>query len=109
MKLAQIPFDKIDIGSKGGVIDVNDTSLTLGEIVGNLLPYIFVFAGLGLLFYIIYGGYHYIVALGDPKGLQEARGKLLNALIGFFIIFAAYWIVQIAGYILGLPDLLIIF
>jgi hypothetical protein len=47
--------------------------------------------------------------LGDPKGLQEARGKLLNALIGFFIIFAAYWIVQIAGYILGLPDLLIIF
>ena len=109
MKLAQIPFDKIDIGSKGGIIDVNDTSLTLGEIVGNLLPYIFVVAGLALLFYIVYAGYHFIIAMGDPKGLQEAKGKLLNAFIGFFIVFAAYWLVQIAGYILGLKDLTTIF
>ena len=109
MKLAQIPFDKIDIGSKDGIIDPSDTTLTLGEIVGSLLPYIFVIAGLGLLFYLVYAGYHFVIAMGDPKGLQEAKAKIVNAFVGFFIIFAAYWLVQIAGYILGLPDLLIIF
>ena len=109
MKLAQIPFDKIDIGSTDGVIDPSDPTLTLGGIITKLLPYIFTIAGLALLFYLVYGAYHLMVAMGDPKGIQEAKSKIVNAFIGFFIIFAAYWLVQIAGYILGLPDLLNIF
>ena len=33
--------------------------------------------------------------------LESGKGRLTNAIIGFFLIFAAYWIVQLAGYIFG--------
>lgn len=38
----------------------------------------------------------------NPRGIEEAKGKIMYALIGFGIVFAAFWIVQIAGVILGI-------
>lgn len=74
--------------------------LTIGEIATAALPYIFGLAGIVMTVYLIYGGFHYMMSRGDPKGMQEARGKITNALIGFVIIFAAYWIVQLLIFLL---------
>ena len=71
-------------------------------ILSDVLKYIYVFAGLLLLFYLIYGGFHMMTAANDEKGLVEAKGKITNALVGFLILFLAYWIVQIVEYILGI-------
>ena len=76
---------------------------TLGTLVNDLVPYIFTGAGLLLLLYLVYGGYHLLFSGGDPKAIQEAKGKITGALIGFVIIFIAYWLVLIAGQILGIP------
>ena len=104
--LAQIdnPFKSIPPLPKvePGIIDINKPDLKLGDIVSGLLPYLFAGAGLLLLLYLIYGGLSLMLSRGDPKAVQSAKDKITGALVGFIIVFAAYWIVQIVGTILGI-------
>ncbi len=112
MRLAQIenPFKNIPtLTAKPGVIDINKGDLKLGEIVSGLLPYLFAGAGLLLLLYLIFGGFQLMTSAGDPKKTQEAKGKITNALVGFFIVFISYWLVQIVGTILGIEVITNIF
>lgn len=78
---------------------------TIGNILSSALPYVFVFAGLGLLLYLLYGGIHLMLSQGDQKAMQSARGKITGALIGFLIIFTSYWVIQILGQILGIEQI----
>lgn len=75
---------------------------TIGAIINDLVPYIFALAGLLLLFILILGGFELMTSAGDPKKMEAAKGKITNAIIGFIIIFAAYWLVQILEVIFGL-------
>lgn len=81
----------------------------VGEILSVLLTYIFPFAGLLMLVYLLYGGYKYMLSQGDPKALQGAKGTITTALIGFVIVFVSYWLVQIVGIALGLNVVSFIF
>ncbi len=74
---------------------------TIGTIIGQSLSYIFGFAGIGLLLMIIASGFTLMTSAGDPKKMEKGKATLTNAIIGFLIIFAAFWIVQIAGIIFG--------
>jgi len=112
MEIAQgeNPFKDILIPIKEpGIIDINKQDLTLGEIVSGLLPYLFAGAGLLLLLYLLLGGLQLMTSGGDPKKTQEAKGKITNALVGFIIVFIAYWLVQIVGKILGIEIITSIF
>ena len=79
-----------------------DSNLSIGLIVSKFLPYLFVFVGLILLAYLIMGGFGLMTSGGDPKKVQSAQGKVTSAVIGFFIIFVAYWITQILQSVFGL-------
>jgi len=46
-----------------------------------------------------------MTSAGDPKKVQSARDKITGALIGFVIIFVAYWIVQLVSLFLGVGAL----
>lgn len=74
----------------------------IGDIISELLKYLFPLAGLLLLLYLLFGGFQLMTSGGDPKKIQEAKGKLTNALVGFIIVFVAYWLVQIIASTLGL-------
>lgn len=100
--LAQIPFKDIQIPRVSGPINPFDTSLSLGNIVGNMIPYIFTIAGILLFLYLIWGGFDLMLSAGDPKKAQSANGKITGALIGFVIVFSAYWIVQLTANLLGI-------
>ncbi len=105
MEIAQgeNPFKDISVPTiKPGIININQEDLKLGEIVSGLLPYLFAGAGLLLLLYLLLGGFQLMTSGGDPKKMQEAKGRLTNALVGFIIIFIAYWLVQIIASVLGL-------
>lgn len=82
---------------------------TIGEVVSVLLLYVVPFAGLAMLLYLLYGGYQYLLSRGDPKAVQQAQGTITTAIIGFIIVFAAYWIVQIIGRVFGIGDVQTIF
>lgn len=75
---------------------------SLGGVISAVLPYMFMIAGVGVLFFLIYGGYQMMVSQGNEKTMEEARGKITNAIIGFIVIFVAFWIMQALGVIFGL-------
>lgn len=75
---------------------------SIGDIINTLVPYIFALAGLALLFILIIGGFELMTSAGDPKKMESAKGKLTNGVIGFVIIFVAYWLVQIMEVIFNL-------
>lgn len=74
----------------------------LASVVSNAIQFIFPIAGVLLLIYLVWGGFDYLTSMGDAKKAEAARGKLTNAVIGFVIIFTAYWIVQILDYVFKL-------
>lgn len=73
----------------------------LGEIVGKSLGYVFAAAGIGLLLMIISSGFSLMTSAGDPKKAAAGKSRLTNAIVGFILIFSAFWIVQILGVVLG--------
>lgn len=81
-----------------------DKPVTLGNILNVAIPYLFGIAGFLLLLYLIFGGFSYMMSGGDPKAAESAKQKITNAVIGFVIIFVAYWLVQLLGMILGVTQ-----
>ncbi|QLG69924.1 MAG: hypothetical protein CH104c_0693 [Candidatus Woesebacteria bacterium] len=100
MNLAQVNYQQLE-----GSIGLKFAGGNVGTIVGESLKYIFAVAGILLLIYLILGGFQYLTSAGDPKKAQEAQSKITQALIGFVIIFASYWIVQIVAAVLGLDKI----
>ena len=105
MKLTQV----IDFPALEPTAAPKFSGANLGKIVSELVKYLFPLAGLLMLLYLLYGGYKYMLSRGDPKALADAKGTITNALLGFAIVFAAFWIVQIIGIVLGLNQITVIF
>ena len=80
-------------------------SFRIGDIVGRALPLVFAFSGMALLLIIIKGGLTLLTSAGNPKRIESGKQQITTAIIGFFIIFLAYWIVQIFGIILGFKEI----
>ena len=82
---------------------------TVGQIISALLPYIFGLAGFLILLYIVLGGYQVLVSQGDPKQMAAGREKITYAIVGFIVIFTAYWLVQLIARILNIQRIIEIF
>ena len=84
---------------------LNGESATLGTILSRALPIIFIFAGIGLFLMILASGFTLMTSAGDAKKMEAGKQRLTNAILGFIIIFASFWIVQIFGTMFGLDSL----
>ena len=59
----------------------------------NLLPVVFLVAGILAFIYIVYSGFIYITAGGNPDATKKGQQGILNGIIGLIIVFASYGIV----------------
>src|SRR5689334_23185500 len=73
----------------------------LGGILNRAIPLILAFAGLGLLIMLIMAGYTFLTSAGDAKKMEQGKQQITNAIIGFLIVFVAYWVVQLVGVMFG--------
>ena len=89
----------------GFEIKDNLTFTDLGSLISTLLPYIFVIAGLILFFIIIGAGFSMFTSAGNPEKSKKAGQQLTFGIVGFFIIFASYWISQLLENIFGVSIL----
>lgn len=105
--LAQIDFKAIQQQALPGAKFGTDTKIS--DIVSAAVPLVFTFAGMLLLVYLVFGGLQLMLSGGEPKNAQAAKSHITNALIGFVIIFVAYWVVQLIGIIFGLQGIKNIF
>lgn len=82
---------------------------TLGGITGRAIPFIILFAGVGTLMMILFGGFQLLTGANDPKQLEMGKKRITWGLAGFFIIFLSYWVVQAVGIIFGIEEWRLIF
>lgn len=82
---------------------------TIGSVINTAIPYVIAAAGIGLLLVIIGGGFTLLTSFGDPKKMDAGKQQLTNGVIGFVVIVIAYWLVQLAGNILGIQSIGTIF
>ncbi len=82
---------------------------SLGSILTMALRFIFAFAGIGLLLMILSSGFTLLTSGGDPKKLEMGRNRITNAIVGFVIIFVAFWLTQLMGIIFGIAEIGTIF
>lgn len=75
---------------------------TPGAIISYALPYLFAIAGTILFVMIVWGGFEVLTAGTDPKSAENGRKRISNAVIGFLILFSAFWIGQIIQIIFGI-------
>ena len=73
----------------------------IGAILSNAIPLVIGLAGLGLLLMIISAGYTFMTSAGDAKKMEQGKQQLTFAIVGFLIVFGAYWLVQILGIMFG--------
>ena len=82
---------------------------TIGDVVSSAIPFILGFAGIGLLLMILAAGFSMLTSAGDAKKLEGGKQQLTNAIVGFLIIFVAFWVVQIVGVMFGIREFNILF
>ena len=76
-------------------------SPSIGGILSTAIPLVIGFAGLGLLLMLISAGYTFLTSAGDAKKMESGKERLTYAIVGFIIVFGAYWLVQILGIMFG--------
>ena len=81
--------------------DFADDLSTPGGIVTRVLTFIFPLAGLILFLMISWSGFEIITGAGDSAKVTAGKQRLTAAIIGFLILFASYWMVQIMEVVFG--------
>jgi len=93
------------IGTNSPVSRVNgkfNSSQTIGEMVGALIPYIFAFAGIILFVMFVMAGFTLLTAVGNKEKIAKGSAMMTSSIIGFVIIFVAFWIMQLLEMIFGI-------
>lgn len=88
--------DCLRLSDSTRVSDVYDNPAFL---VNLLISNLFVIAGVIFFLFIIVAGFKFIT--GGQKGAEESKDIMKTALIGFSIMFAAYWVIQIIALLTG--------
>ena len=80
---------------------------TPGALISIILKNVYVLAGVLLLVLLIFGGFSIIMGAGQGDAKKTGQGKkaATSAVVGFFVIFASYWIIQIIQIITGVEIL----
>jgi len=78
-------------------------------VINSGISLVFAIAGLGLLVMIISAGFTLLTSAGDAKKTEAGKNRLTYAIVGFVLIFAAYWLVQLLATALGVEDVKSIF
>jgi hypothetical protein len=74
---------------------------TLGDIVSKGLEYAIVLGGIAMFAYLLWGGFDLLTSAGNPEGIQKGTQKIIFAIVGFLVIFASYFIVQLVETMFG--------
>ena len=68
---------------------------TPGKLVSRALTYAFPIAGTILFVMILWGGFEMISGATESKSMEAGKQRITAAVLGFLLLFAAYWITQL--------------
>ena len=68
---------------------------SVGEILTKIVPYAMVLGGLILFVMLLMGGFELMTSVGNQEKTAAGAARIKNALIGFLLLFAVFWLAQI--------------
>jgi hypothetical protein len=91
----------VDIGRDFGS-PIGQT-VSLGNIVSIVISASFALAGVILLLFLIVGGISIIAGAGNdnPEQMEKGKKAATSAVVGFIIVFVAYWVIRIIEVMTG--------
>lgn len=75
---------------------------TPGGILSQVLTFAFPIAGLILFIMIVWGGFEILSQSATKKSTEAGRQRITSAIIGFGLLFASFWIIQIIEQVFGI-------
>lgn len=87
------PLSQILGGKKG------DVAIT--DILSKVVELIYIFAAIVFVFYILYSALEFIYSEGHKENIQEARGRIIWAIIGIVILALVFVFLRVLGQITG--------
>lgn len=97
------------IGPLGFEKDTGKTPFNAPELFQTVLSNIIgVLAASGIIWFVfqfIIGAIGWMSAGGDSKAIEEARKRIMNAVIGLVIVLTAVVLISVVGELLGVPVL----
>ena len=105
IKLLAVNIGDLSLGDGAGTVGNKYTSIS--PLVSSLLKNSLVVAGIILLCLLVFGGIMFIASAGsgDDKKASQSKSAITSALIGFAIVFSAYFIIQIITVLTGVQIL----
>lgn len=92
-------------GAGNAATDTTEVGNKFNDVISAIIGFLTVVAGLWFLLQFIIAGFQWISAGGDKGQVETAQKKITNAVIGIFLVVAAYVIVGLIGKLLGLDIL----
>ncbi|HPN67822.1 MAG TPA: hypothetical protein PLZ62_04150 [bacterium] len=68
---------------------------TIIDIIGNVINYAFIIVGILSVFFIIIGGFQYVVSGGNDEKTKKAVSTITYAVVGLIIVFVSYAIIEL--------------
>lgn len=67
----------------------------------TIIKNLYVLTGIVLLFFLVAGGVGMIINAGNAEKQKQSSQTLTSAVVGYLIMFAAYWLVRIVEIVFG--------
>lgn len=88
------------------VVDGAVTLKGLEVVFSNVISVVLALGGIVLFIMLIYGGFKYLTAGGDPKALEGAKGTLSHAILGLVVLVLAFIILKVIAEVTGVSSIL---
>jgi len=77
---------KIVMAQQDANLNLGWTIPKFGSIVGFLIKFLFFFAGLAALLYLLLGAFSWVTSSGDKENVKKAQDKIQAAVVGLVLI-----------------------
>lgn len=78
-----------------------DSSSNVGTLADTVVAWVTIIAAAVAFFYLVYAGFLYMTAGGNPDQAKKGQQGIVNALIGLVIVALSYLIVRVVINTLG--------
>jgi hypothetical protein len=75
-----------NIAHAAGSVDAGFTIPSMADVIGFLIKFLFFFAGLAALLYLLLGAFAWVTSSGDKENVKKAQDKIQAAVVGLVII-----------------------
>ena len=85
-----------------GNSDISGQYTSISTLFNNILPNIYIAAGIIIFFMVVAGGFMIVANAGNADKTKEGTKIITSAIIGLLVVFASYWIIQLIQVVTGI-------